>query len=315
MIGATVAVASSSAHAQNPIKGPIKLLVPLPAGSTSDIVARLIADHIKDAIGQPIIVENKPGATGRIAAEALKNAAPDGSTLLIAPIAVTVLAPMVFKRLNYEPAKDFAPVAQIARFQYAFVVGPSHRAHTAAEFMAWAKTNPGQASFGTPGAGSLPHFLGMMIGREAGVEMLHVAYQGVTSLTTELIGGQVPSGVSALSDLVALHRAGKIRIIATTGSERSLVLPSLPTFKEQGFPAVEGVGWTAVYAPAGTPKPVIDHLSMAIVKALRTPAVKDKLIALGLEPTGTTPEELAAIMVADTVRWAPIVKASGFTAD
>jgi tripartite-type tricarboxylate transporter receptor subunit TctC len=145
--------------------------------------------------------------------------------------------------------------------------------------------------------------------------MLHVAYQGVTSLTTELIGGQVPSGVSALSDLVALHRAGKIRIIATTGSERSLVLPSLPTFKEQGFPTVEGVGWTAVYAPAGTPKPVIDHLSMAIVKALRTPAVKDKLIALGLEPTGTTPEELAAIMVADTVRWAPIVKGSGFTAD
>ena len=289
--------------------------MPLPAGSTSDIVARLIADHIKDAVGQPIIVENKPGATGRIAAEALKNAAPDGNTLLMAPIAVTVLAPMVFKRLNYDPAKDFAPVAQVAKFQYAFVVGPNHPARTVPEFIAWAKANSGQASFGTSGTGSVPHFLGVMVGRETGVEMVHVAHQGVTSLITGLMGGHVPCGISALSDLVELHRAGKIRIIATTGPARSPLLPTLPTFKELGFPMVEGVGWTGVYAPAGTSKPVIDHLSMAIVKALQAPAVRDKLIKLGLEPTGTTPEEFAAIMATDTARWAPVIKTSGFTAD
>jgi len=279
------------------------------------VVARLIADHIKDSVGQPIIVENKPGATGRIAAEALRHALADGTTLLMAPIAVTVLAPLVFKRLNYDPTKDFVPIAQIATFQYALVVGTNHPARTVPEFIAWAKANSGRASFGTPGTGSLPHFLGMMIGREIGAEMVHIAYQGVTSLTTELMGGQVPAGVSALSDLVELHRAGKIRILATTGPERSPVLPTLPTFKEQGFPTVEGVGWTGVYAPAGTPKPVVNQLSKAIAGALRAPAVSDKLIRLGLEPTGTTPEALAAIMANDTLRWAPIVKASGFTAE
>jgi len=315
LLWATASVVCPSAHAQSAIKGPIRFLVPLPAGSTSDIVARLIADHIKDLVGQPIIVENKPGATGRIAAEALKNAAPDGSTFLMAPIAVTVLAPMVFKRLNYDPANDFAPVAQVARFQYALAVGPSHPARTVAQFMTWARAHSDQASFGTPGTGSVPHFFGVMVGRETGIAMVHVAYQGVTSLTTELIGGQVPSGISALSDLVALHRAGKIRILATSGRERSPLLPTLPTFKEQGFPTVEGVGWTGVYAPAGTAKPVIDHWSMAIASALRNPAVSDKLVQLGLEPTGTTPEEFAAIMAADTARWAPVIKTSGFTAD
>ena len=233
----------------------------------------------------------------------------------MAPIAMTVFAPMVFKRLNYDPAKDFAPVAQVVKFQYAFAVGPSHQARTVPEFIAWAQANSGQASFGTPGAGSVPHFFGMMVGRETGVEMVHVAYKGAPSLTTELMGGQVPCGISALSDLIELHRAGKVRIIATTGSERSPALPTVPTFKEQGFPRVEGVGWTGVYAPAGTAKPVIDRLAMAIAKALRAPAVRDKFINLGLEPTGTTPEELAAIMAADTTRWAPIIKASGFTAD
>lgn len=315
MLSALAAVGPVHAQTDRPVKGPIRILVPVPPGGTSDIAARLIADGIREALAQPTIVENKPGATGRIAAEALKNAAADGTTFLVAPIAVTVLAPMVFKRLSYDPTKDFAPVSQIAKIQYAFAVGPSHPARTVAQFVAWAQANSGQAIYGTPGAGSVPHFLGVLAGRETGIEMTHVPYKGVTPLATELMGGQVPSAISALSDLIELHRAGKVRIIATTGSERSPALPAVPTFKEQGFPKVEGVGWTGLYAPAGTAKPLIDQLAIAVADTLRTPAVRDRFAKLGLEPTGTSPEEFASIMTADTTRWAPIIKASGFTVD
>jgi len=314
LVGA-LAAAPLGAHAQNLVKGPVRIIVPVAAGGTSDISARLIADKMKDAIGQPIVVENKPGATGRIAVEALKNAAPDGNTLLLAPVVVPVIAPLVFKQLNYDPTKNLVPVAQVAKFQYAFAVGPHHPAKTIAEFIAWARAHPAQANFGTPGAGSVPHFFGVMVGRATGVELVHVAYKGLNSVLTDLIGGQIASGISALSDFAELHRAGKIRILATSGAERSPLLPEVPTFKEQGFPAIEGVGWNGVYAPARTPKPVIDQLSSAIINALRAPELRQKFIAVGLEPTGTTPEELAAIMAADAARWDPIIKASGFAAD
>ena len=314
-MSALIAVEPSHAQSEGLIKEPIRILVPLPPGGTSDITARLLADSLRESLGRPVFVENRPGATGRIAAEALKGAAPDGATFLLAPMAVIVWAPMVFKRLAYDPLKDFAPVSQVAKIHYAFAVSPTHQARTVAQFVAWAQANSGQANYGTPGTGSVSHFLGSLFGREAGLEMVHVAYRGANSLTTELMGAQVPCAISALSDLIELHRAGRIRIIATAGSERSPILPAVPTFKEQGFPRVEGVGWIGLYAPAGTAKPVIDQLAMAVAKALRTSAVSERLINLGIEPTGTTPEELASIMAADTARWAPIIKASGFTID
>ena len=314
-LSALTTVEPSHAQTERLIKEPIRILVPVSPGGTSDITARLLADSLRETLGQPVFVQNRPGAAGRIAAEALKGAAPDGTTFLLAPMAVTVWAPMVFKRLGYDPVKDFAPISQVAKIHYAFAVGPTHQARTVAEFVAWAQANSGQANYGTPGAGSVSHFLGTLFGQEAGLEMVHVSYRGANSLITELMGGQVPCAISALSDLIELHRAGRIRIIATAGSERSPVLPAVPTFKEQGFPKVEGVGWTGLYAPAGTAKPVIDQLAMAVAKALRSSAVSEKLNNLGIEPTGTTPEELASIMAADTARWAPIIKASGFTID
>jgi len=309
------AITPSVAHAQAPIKGPIRILVGFAAGGTTDVAARLMADRIKDAFGQPVVVENKAGAGGRIAAEALKSAAPDGATLLLAPIAVPVLAPLVFKQLGYDPAKDFAPVAQVANYQFGFAVSADHSARTLPEFVAWARVHPMQANFGTPGAGTLPHFFGVMIGQATGISMGHVAYKGIAPLASDLAGGQIPAGISALSDLIELHRGGRLRIIATSGARRSPLLPAVPTFREQGFPAIEGTGWIGFYAPAKTPKPVIDHWSTVIVKVVQTPEMTERLIHLGLEPTGTTPEELAAIMAADTARWRPIIKASGFTAD
>ena len=300
-------------HAQNRAQQPLRMLVPVPAGGTSDLVARLIADRLREDLGRPVVVENKPGATGRVAIAAFKSAAPDGTTLLFAPIALPVIGPLVFKTPGYEPAKDWAPVGQVARYEFAFAVAADHPARTVPEFVAWAKVNLARASVGNPGAGSLPHFLGAMIGRVAAIELVHVAYKGVAPLEAELMSGQIAAGISASSDLIPLHRAAKLRILATSGAERSPLLPAVPTFREQGYPSIEAVGWHGVYAPTGTPQVLIDRLSSAIVAALQTPELREKFTALGLEPTGTSPQALAAIMAADTARWAAIIKASGFT--
>jgi len=285
------------------------------AGGTTDLTARLIADGIRESVGQPVVVENRPGATGRIAAEALKHAAADGTTFLLAPIVVTVLAPLVFRDLSYDPSKDFAPVAQVVRYSFVLAVRPDHPARTVPEFVAWAKVNPAQARFGTAGSGSIPHLLGVMVSRATGTDLVHASYSSLAQVQSELIAGQIAAAISAFADFLALDRAGKVRIIATSATGRSPRLPAVPTFVEQGFPAVVAVGWNAVYAPAGTPKPLIDRLSVAIARALRTPAIREKLMDLGLEPVGTTPDELAAIIAADTAHWAPVVRAAGFAAD
>jgi len=312
---ATAGVVDLDAHAQATFTRPIRILVPVAAGGTTDLSARLLADAIRESIGQPVVVENRPGATGRIAAEALKHAAPDGTTFLMAPLVVTVLAPLVFRELNYDPAKDFAPVAQVARYSFAFAVRPDHPARTVPEFVEWAKAHPREARFGTAGAGGVPHLVGVMVGRATGVDLLHVSYSSLAQVESDLLGGQTAAAISAFADFLALEGAGRLRIIATSGTQRSPRLPGVPTFAEQGFPAVVAVGWNAVYAPAGTPKRLIDQLSVAIAGALRTPALREKLMDLGLEPSGTTPEELAAIIAADTAHWAPIVRAAGFAAD
>jgi len=313
--GAIVTAGSSGAHAQTGAKQPVRILVPVPAGVTSDIVGRLIAEPLRASLGQPIVVENKPGATGRIAVDALRGAAPDGTTLLLAGIVVPVIGPLVFKNLNYDPAKDLAPVAQVAKYEFAFAVAANHPARTMPEFVAWVTANPARANVGNPGAGSLPHFLGVMIGQAAGIELEHVAYTGVAPLQTQLMSGQVAAATGLLSDLVALHRAGRLRILATSGAERAPLVPEVPTFPEQGYRSIVATGWHGVYAPAGTPQALIDRWSSMIAAALRTPEIRERFAALGLEPTGTTPQELAAIMAADTARWRGIIKASGFTVE
>jgi tripartite-type tricarboxylate transporter receptor subunit TctC len=315
LAGAVAAAAPATAYPQSRAKQPIRIIVPIPTGGQSDVVARLVADALRERLGDPVVVENRVGGSGRIAVDALKSAAPDGATLLVAPIAVPVILPLVRKEPGYDPIKDFAPVAQITRFGYAFAVAADHPARTVPEFIAWAKANATRATFGSPGAGSLPHFLGVALGQSAGIELVHVAYRGAAPLEVDLMSGQIAAGISAVADLVPLHRAGKLRILATSGAERSPLLPAVPTFRQQGYAAVDASGWHGVYAPAGTPQRVIDQLSAAIVASVRTPELKEKLAALGLEPTGTTPEALAAIMAADTARWREVIKASGFRAE
>jgi len=306
--------ATTSSRAQSGPAGPIHILLGF-ADEGSYAIAQLLTDNITKAMGQPVVIDRKPGATGQIAAEALKNAAPDATTLYLTPIGVAVLAPLVFRNLRFDPVKDFAPVAQVITFRYALAVGPNHPAKTVPEFVAWAKTHPNQASYGTPGAGSLPHFIGTMMNQTTGTDLLHVPYKGGGPMQADLMGGQIPCGIDGLGNLIELHRAGKIRILAVSGAERSPLAPSIPTFREEGLTTSDVVGWIGVFAPARTPKATVDRLSAAMNEALRTPNIRERYFALGFEPTGTTPEELSSIVASDMARWAPVIKASGFSAE
>jgi tripartite-type tricarboxylate transporter receptor subunit TctC len=294
------------------IKGPIKIVVPYPAGGGSDVVARLIADKLKDSLGQTVIVENKPGAGGRIGTEYAKGQPADGTTLLLVNPALFVVAPVVFSKLAYDPDADFAPVSLIQVYQFCASVPPASPIKDVKGLIEWIQKNPNQANYGSPAAGSLPHFFGLMIGKAAGVEMVHSSYNGSGPLVTALIGNQIPIGVDAYDAQSAYH-PDKIRILATAGTSRKQ--PDIPTFKEAGFPEIEGVGWNALVVPAKTPKPVIDKLSAAVVKAVQSADVVEKIKGMGSDPAGTTPEECGAVFKKDRERWVPIIQASGFKAE
>lgn len=293
----------------------IRLVVGFAPGGSSDIAARLIAERMASELKQPVVVENKPGAGGRIAAEQLKNAAPDGTALMLTPIVVPVLAPMVFSKLPYDALTDFAPVAHVANFQFGLSVNAGHPAKTVSELIAWFKTHPAQANFGSPAPGSLPHFFGVMLARGAGLDLVHVPFNGGGPLMNALVGNQVSSGIDTLVDQIEMHRGGKTRIMATSGAARSPLLPDVPTFAEAGLKGVEGSSWFAIYAPAKTPEATVRTLNAAINKALLSPELREKFAKLGLEPTGGSPADLLATMKRDADRWGPVVKASGFRAD
>jgi tripartite-type tricarboxylate transporter receptor subunit TctC len=309
---AVLGLAAAAAGAQD---GPVRILVGFPPGGESDVIARLLVDRMKTSLDAPVIVDNKPGAGGMLAAELLKNAAHDGRTLMISPIAVTVFAPLTHAKLRYDPIRDFAPVSLAAVFQMALAVGPGSPAKTLDEYVAWARANPGKATYGVPLAGGPTHFFGVMLARTTGVDLAAVPYKGSAPFVNDLLGGQVPAGITVLSQLLKHHEAGKLRVLGTSGSRRSPTAPDVPTFKELGFAAIEGTGWQAFHTSARTPRPTIDRLSAAIASAVRSPEVSTRLLALGLEPVGSTADELSNRTAEDMARWAPIVKASGFRAD
>ena len=312
IIAAVVGLFGAGVPSAQEIKGPIKIVVPYPAGGGSDVVARLIADKLKDSLGQTVIVENKPGAGGRIGTEYVKGQPADGATMLVVNPALFVVAPVVFSKLGYDPDADFAPVSLIYTYQFCVSVPPTSAIKDVKGLVEWIKKNPNQANYGSPAAGSLPHFFGLMIGKAAGVEMVHSSYNGSGPLVTALIGNQIPMGVDAYDAQSAYH-PDKIRILATAGTTRKKA--DIPTFKEEGFPEIEGVGWNAIVVPAKTPKAVVDKLSAAIAKAVKSPDVVEKIQGLGSDAVGTTPEEFSATLKKDRERWVPIIKASGFKAE
>jgi len=235
--------------------------------------------------------------------------------VMITPVVVPVLAPLVFSKLNYNPATDFAPVGHVCNFNFALSIPASLPAKTVAEFVAWLKANPQRANFGSPAAGSLPHFFGEILSREARADMVHVPFAGGAALMTALVGGQVSAGIDVVLEALEAHRAGKVRILATSGERRSAVLPDVPTFKESGYPGIVASGWFAMYAPAKAPAASVDAINRALNKALTHPEVLERFGKLALEAGGGSPADLRALEQASTARWAPVVKATGFRAD
>ncbi len=313
--GAFLSGVAPTASAQEKFDKPVRILVGFPAGGTADLIARVVADKLKDTLGVPAIVDNRPGAIGRIAAEAVKNAAPDGTTIMVMPIGPMAVVPHSTKALNYDPLRDFTPLALGATFQFAIAAGPATGSKNWQEFAAWVKANPDKAAFATSGAGSLPHFFGLLLSTELGVPMLHVAYKGSAAYINDLVGGQVPAAIDAVADLSELHRSGKIRVLATSGTKRSTALPEVPTFKELGLAGVEATGWFGFFGPANMPKPIVETLNRAINKALQSPDLVEKLTKLGMDPATSTPEEFGRIVGLDYAKWGAVVKASGFTSE
>jgi tripartite-type tricarboxylate transporter receptor subunit TctC len=293
---------------------PIRIIFPFTPGGSGDALTRLIADRMRAELNRPVIVENRTGAGGRLGVQAVKNAAPDGSTLLLVPIAPVAVYQLVYKNLEYDPFTDLAPVAQLGTFDFGIAVGPKAPVTSLKELVEWAKANPKEANYGTPAAGTLPHFLGALFGEKAGLDFRHVAYKGSAAAMTDLIGGQIPVVVTTTADLLEMHKSGKVRVLATSDAQRSQFLPDIPTLRESGYD-LQATGWYALFAPARTPPEVIERLNKAVVSAVKSSDIRERLLGFGLVPTGTSAAELGAIMKRDSAFWAPAVKASGFTPD
>jgi tripartite-type tricarboxylate transporter receptor subunit TctC len=292
---------------------PIKIVFPFAAGGVGDAFARLLADHLRAGLnGQPVVVENVTGAAGRAGARMVVNAAPDGKTLLFTPIAPVAVHNHVYKELGYDPLTDLSPVSLVAEFEFGIAVGPNVPAKNLKELVEWAKANPSKASYGSPGAGALPHFFGVLFGKAAGIELVHIGYKGSAAAIIDLVGGQIPIVVTTTSDLLAQHQAGKIRILATSDSKRSPLVPEVPTFKESGYDIV-GTSWYAVFAPAKTAADIREKYAKILATTVQRPEIKEKLLKMGLYASGTAPDELGAVQKRDSALWAPAVKASGFT--
>ena len=304
-----VALAVQPALAQESV---VRIVLGYPAGATSDILSRLLAEHMRGSLGRPVIVENKPGAGGQIANEVVKAAAPDGATLLMTPVATIAIFPHSFAgRLRYDPFKDFAPVAHLSNFQLGFGVGAGVPAKTLAEYVALVKKDRKYGFYGSAAPGSLPHFFGVMFARTAGIQLTHVPYKGTAPVMQAIAGGEISAISTVAADIGTLVKSGKARLLAVSGEKRMDAFPDVPTFKESGYDLV-ALPWYALFAPAGTPQPIIDKYSEAAIAAMHDPAMRAKLEGMGLEPTGLGPAELGRILKADYDKWGPVIRASGF---
>jgi tripartite-type tricarboxylate transporter receptor subunit TctC len=310
LLGAWALVAGSAVLAQD---APARIMVGFPPGGSADTIARVLADKLRDELKRPVIVESKPGAGGRILAQQLKSMPNDGSVMMLGPDALVTTNPFVFKKLGYE-INDLVPVSTVAEFPFAFATG-AEGSKTFNDYVKWARANPAAANFGSPAAGSPLHFVGLMVGREIGVNMLHVPFQGGAALLTALVGGQVSAGVNTITDMLEMHRSGRVRILAVTGTERAPQLPDVPTLNELGFKQVVSRGRFGIYAPAGTPAAAIDQWNAALKRVLQQPDVRERLGALGFVARASTPAELVKLANDDAAIWGPVIKASGFSVD
>jgi tripartite-type tricarboxylate transporter receptor subunit TctC len=309
---AALPLAGAGAGALAQAAQPVRILVGFAPGGSVDALARLAGEALQAALGRTVVVENRTGAAGRLAVEQVKAAAPDGDTMMLVPQGPMTLFPYVFRSLRYDPFKDFAPISGMATGDFALTIGPLVPAKDMAGFHAWLKTAGDKANYGSPGAGTLPHFVGVSIARALGTPMTHVPYRGSALSMNDLAGGTLAAAVSPVTEALELHKAGRVRIIATTGATRSTFVDGVPTLKELGID-VEVPLWFALYAPAATPAATQEKLRAAVHAGLATPAAKERVSKLGLTAWPVGAAELRALQKRESAVWETVVKASGFT--
>ena len=291
----------------------IRILLGLPPGGGTDAIARVFADRLPAELGQPVIIDSKVGVGGRLAADALKAAAPDGLTYMIAPNATPTFQTLVFgPQLKWDIWRDFAPVAGLVSYPLGMAVSMQTGATNVREFVEWVKKNP-SASFGTPGLGGQNHFLGVQFAKAAGIDLPVTPYKGTPPLITDLVGGHVPAAVTLMDEMLKFHRAGKARVIGIFSDKRSELMPEIPTMAEQGIKVAGGEGWTAMWAPIKTPAAEIERMQRALQKVLATPQVRDALVTrLSVMPDYLNGQQMAKRQRDELAVWEPVIKASGF---
>jgi tripartite-type tricarboxylate transporter receptor subunit TctC len=288
-----------------------------PAGGMGDFVARPLAERLRGKYAPNVLVEARTGAGGRIAVEYVKRAAPDGLTILQIPSSPMVLYPNTYRKLNYDPFADFIPVSSTVTYAFSVTAGPGLPAEitTLADYLKWAKANPKLASYGVPAAGSALHFVGMMLAKASGVELTSVAYRGGAPLLQDVLGGQVPISINVIGEVAPHIKSGKLRSLGVSSGQRSPFLPDVPTLAEQGFRDIVVQEWLGWFVPAKTPADQVQKLNTLVREGLQAPEMVAALAGNSLQPITQSPEEFARVVRADAARWAPIVKASGFTAE
>ncbi len=301
---------ASPAHAQA-IEGPLRVVVPYAPGGSSDRVARLVADKLGPKLGVTVVVENRTGGGGRIAAQQLKATPAQQNVLLLANPALMLVAPLVFKDAGYDPDKDFQPVSQASRYEFAVAVGAGVPVRELNHLLAWLRANPEQANFGVPATGSLPHFFGLMVGEKAGVKAQVVGYRGSGPLLADLMGGQVPVAFDTFDTLLPQHGAGKIRILAVSSDRRSAFAPAIPTFREAGLD-LGAEGWNTFFAPASMPAARVARFGQAIREVMQDPETVRRFNDARLGPVASTPEQTRRMLAAYRAQWAPVVQKSGY---
>jgi tripartite-type tricarboxylate transporter receptor subunit TctC len=303
--------AVSPVHAQSYPNRPIRLILPYTAGSPNDVLARLVAPHLSARLGQTVVVDNRPGGGTTIGVSAVMNADPDGYTLLFSNSPSHLIAPLVNRNLAYDPLKDFVPVATVGTSSNVIVIANDVPAANVKEFVAHAKANPGKLNFGF-GQGTLPQLVGEMFKAAAGVDIANVPYKGGAQAVTDLLGGRIHMNIGTASTLLPLHRAGKLRMIAYTGTARGPDMGDIPTMTESGYPTMVSTTYYGIFGRADLPADIVAKLNAQVNDILGSAEVKDSMAKVGFEPKALSPQELATLLAGETRKWTAIVKATGF---
>ena len=310
-----VCLSSFNAYAQTYPSKPVRIIVMYGPGSTIDIIARLISPKMTESLGQPVIVENRPGAGGAIGMDMAAKAAPDGHTLTIGATGPSVTNPLWYPKIPFDPLRDFSYVSQLATGPAVIAVHPSVPAKTLKDLVALAKARPGQLNYGTPGVGTSPHLAGELFKMVSATNIVHIPYKGNAEAITDLLGGQISIVFTGVPPVVPLTQAGKVKLLATTGVKRIPALPNLPTIAEAGYAGAGMSIWYGLVAPAGTPREIVTRLNKEMIRIMALPDIKERFVQLGAEPITSTPEEFTALVREELAKWGKVIRAAGIKVD